>query len=67
LRVNLKDGGAEGLECTVLKQPEKTLNGEPNPYYGKTINICPWDKISDEAIEFYKKHQLKVEKSLMKN
>ena len=55
LRVNLKNGGAEGLTCINHTEDEKMINGEPNTFYGTTVKICPWDKISQEALNKYKK------------
>lgn len=36
LRVNLKDGGAEGLECT-------TRDIDPDPKFRVPVTECPWD------------------------
>jgi len=38
LRVNLKDGGAEGLKCT-------TRDIDPDPKFREPVTQCPWDKI----------------------
>jgi len=50
LRVNLKDGGDYGLNCITYTEDEKTVNGEPNPFYGTTVKICPWDKIPSASL-----------------
>ena len=50
MRVNLKDGGAEGLECT-------TYTNAFEPAWSQ--EVCPWDKISAETLEEYKKDPIK--------
>ncbi|MEC5395896.1 hypothetical protein [Bergeyella sp. RCAD1439] len=51
LRVNLKDGGARGLECEdIYISPNPTIHHTP---------ICPWDKIPKEVIEKNKKEPIK--------
>ncbi len=49
LRVNLKDGGARGVECT-----EQIV--APDPII---IKECPWDKIPKEALSYYGKSPIK--------
>lgn len=43
LRVNLKDGGAEGLNCT-------TTDVDPDPKFRVPVSSCDWDKIPPTAI-----------------
>ncbi|KPH13090.1 hypothetical protein [Chryseobacterium sp. ERMR1:04] len=45
LRVNLKDGGEEGLKCTTYKESQYTIAGEDNPFKNEKLMICDWDKI----------------------
>ncbi|KQT33917.1 hypothetical protein ASG22_17620 [Chryseobacterium sp. Leaf405] len=45
LRVNLKDGGEEGLQCTT-----HLVGGRDET---KWETKCPWDKISKEALAYY--------------
>ncbi|WP_443937010.1 hypothetical protein [Pedobacter sp. MW01-1-1] len=52
LRVNLTDGGAEGLRCW-----NNVRNF--NPPYTKS-QICDWDKVSKEALEYYGKPPIKT-------
>lgn len=47
LRVNLRDGGAEGLECWKNTR-------DFNPLHNKS-QVCDWDKISKEALAYYNK------------
>ena len=51
LRVNLKDGGEEGLSCW-----PNTRNF--NPTHTKS-ELCDWDKISKEALTYYNKPPIK--------
>jgi hypothetical protein len=53
LRVNLKDGGAEGLECT-------TRDIDPDPKFRVPVTECPWDQVSKEATDFYKEEPIKT-------
>ncbi|MHC9087778.1 hypothetical protein ACXIHB_03600 [Tenacibaculum sp. IMCC1] len=46
LRVNLKDGGARGIECY-----EKDF--DPDPKLRVFKEVCPWDKIPQEALTYY--------------
>ncbi|GFD79162.1 hypothetical protein KUL118_20240 [Tenacibaculum sp. KUL118] len=43
LRVNLKDGGAKGIECY-----EKDI--DPDPKLRVPMKVCPWDKIPEEDL-----------------
>lgn len=43
LRVNLKDGGAEGLNCT-------TRDVDPDPKFRLPVSSCDWDKIPTNDI-----------------
>ncbi|MGG6230704.1 hypothetical protein [Tenacibaculum sp. SDUM215027] len=43
LRVNLKDGGAKGIECY-----EKDI--DPDPKLRVPMKVCPWDKIPQEDL-----------------
>jgi hypothetical protein len=52
LRVNLKDGGAEGLECS------SHLEGARDET--RWVERCPWDKISKEALAYYNKQPIKT-------
>ncbi|OMQ10524.1 PAAR-like protein [[Flexibacter] sp. ATCC 35103] len=51
LRVNLTDGGTEGLNCWKNTR-------DFNPPHTKS-EICDWDKISEEALEYYKQSPVK--------
>ena len=51
LRVNLKDGGAEGLDCS------SHLTGARDET--RWVESCPWDKISKEALVFYNRPPIK--------
>ncbi len=51
LRVNLKDGGAEGLECW---QNTRNFN---SPH--TKSEICDWDKVSREALTYYNKSPIR--------
>lgn len=57
LRVNLKDGGEEGLKCTTYKESQYTIAGEDNPFKNEKLMICDWDKVSKEALTHYKKEK----------
>ncbi|MCF6351232.1 MAG: hypothetical protein L3J23_09445, partial [Flavobacteriaceae bacterium] len=46
LRVNLKDGGANGVKCI-----EKDI--DPDPKFRVPMKICPWDKIPENLIKKY--------------
>lgn len=66
LRVNLKDGGAEGLSCgskTVRKSDYEEAAqrmGVPNPIEEDfTLTFCDWYKVPQEAIEEYQKEPIK--------
>ena len=65
LRVNLKDGGEQGLSCsstTIHKADYEEASqrlGVNNPIKDSTITFCDWDKVSKEAINFYKKEPIK--------
>ncbi|WP_297975736.1 PAAR-like protein, partial [uncultured Capnocytophaga sp.] len=52
LRVNLKDGGAEGIEC-------KTYDVDPDPKIRVEVTECPWDKIPKDVIEKYGEEPIK--------
>lgn len=52
LRVNLRDGGAEGVECS-------TDDIDPDPKIRVEQTECPWDKIPKEVIDRYKKEPIK--------
>lgn len=52
LRVNLKDGGAKGVECY-----EKDI--DPDPKLRVPMKVCPWDKIPEEALSYYGKSPIK--------
>ncbi len=52
LRVNLKDGGEKGLKCSSY-----IAGGRFNPQWETK---CPWDKISTEALNYYKKEPIKT-------
>ncbi|CAM1356880.1 hypothetical protein [Tenacibaculum ascidiaceicola] len=52
LRVNLKDGGARGIECY-----EKDI--DPDPKLRVPMEVCPWDKIPQEALSYYGKSPIK--------
>ncbi|WPO83652.1 hypothetical protein SD427_04775 [Chryseobacterium sp. JJR-5R] len=52
LRVNLQDGGAEGLECS------SRLEGARHET--RWVEHCPWDKIPKEALAFYNKPPIKT-------
>ncbi|WP_047789065.1 hypothetical protein [Tenacibaculum mesophilum] len=52
LRVNLKDGGAKGIECY-----EKDI--DPDPKLRVPMKVCPWDKIPEEDINKYGKEPIK--------
>ncbi|QDZ60389.1 hypothetical protein EVD19_04610 [Elizabethkingia meningoseptica] len=51
LRVNLRDGGAEGLDCTSY-----ITGGRINPHWETK---CPWNEISSEALNYYKHPPIK--------
>lgn len=51
MRVNLKDGGEEGLECS------SSLSGMRDET--RWLETCPWEKISQEAINYLKKSPIK--------
>ncbi|WP_440121902.1 hypothetical protein [Tenacibaculum sp. Ill] len=52
LRVNLKDGGARGIECY-----EKDI--DPDPKLRVPMEVCPWDKIPEEVLSHYGKSPIK--------
>lgn len=52
LRVNLRDGGARGLEC-------QTYDIDPDPKIRVEKTECPWDKIPKETLDKYKKEPIK--------
>jgi len=52
LRVNLIDGGVNGIKCH-----EKDI--DPDPKFRVPVKVCPWDKITKEALSFYKEEPLK--------
>lgn len=52
LRVNLKDGGAKGVECY-----EKDI--DPDPKLRVPMEVCPWDKIPEGALSHYGKSPIK--------
>ncbi|WP_027388593.1 hypothetical protein [Chryseobacterium gregarium] len=52
LRVNLQDGGAEGLECS------SRLEGARDET--RWVERCPWDRIPKEALAFYNKPPIKT-------
>lgn len=54
LRVNLKDGGARGIDCEEVVHKDYL-----NPGMQTTRRVCPWDKIPKEALSFYQKEPLK--------
>jgi hypothetical protein len=56
LRVNLKDGGAKGLDCNTYTIPEETsyetftpTTGK-DPFAGIKITQCDWDKIPQSVL-----------------
>lgn len=51
LRVDLKDGGATGLNCQTYTEDDKTISGEPNPFKDISFKICDWDKIPKNVIK----------------
>ncbi|MHA7610374.1 hypothetical protein ACV0BM_016135 [Elizabethkingia meningoseptica] len=51
LRVNLRDGGAEGLDCSSY-----ITGGRINPHWETK---CPWNEISSEALNYYKHPPIK--------
>lgn len=66
LRVNLKDGGEEGLSCSTTtinsndyEEASQRL-GIDNPIKDSKITFCDWDKISKEALNYFKKEPLKI-------
>ncbi|MBF8458418.1 hypothetical protein IV494_14640 [Kaistella sp. G5-32] len=59
LRVNLTDGGEEGLKSYTHKELNETAEGEPNPFKGVTVTYNDWGKISNEALQYYKKPPIK--------
>jgi hypothetical protein len=50
LRVDLRDGGAKGLNCYTHTEDETMLNGESNPFNGINTTVCDWDKIPKTEI-----------------
>ncbi|OXG04389.1 uncharacterized protein DUF4280 [Flavobacterium araucananum] len=55
LRVNLTDGGAQGLECNTFKigeeiSSETFTSNELDPFKDIVAKICPWDKIPEDII-----------------
>ena len=50
LRVDLKDGGAEGLGCSTHTELDTTIEGDPNPFKGISVTTCDWDKIPKNDI-----------------
>ena len=65
LRVNLKDGGEQGLSCSstaIYKADYEEASqrlGVDNPIKDSTITFCDWDKVSKEAIAYYKREPIK--------
>lgn len=59
LRVNLKDGGEEGLKCTTYKESQYTIAGEDNPFKNEKLMICDWDKIPKKEISKWGKEPIK--------
>lgn len=53
LRVNLKDGGAKGIDCY-----EKDT--DPDPKLRIPVKVCPWDKIPKSRIKYYGKTPIKT-------
>ncbi|WP_278553705.1 hypothetical protein [Elizabethkingia bruuniana] len=51
LRVDLRDGGAEGLECVSY-----ITGGRMNPHWETK---CPWEQIPNEASIFYRQQPIK--------
>jgi hypothetical protein len=60
LRVNLTDGGTEGLSCRSYETEKEesyetyTPTNSQDPFAGIKTTQCDWDKISKEALEYYK-------------
>ena len=54
LRVNLKDGGARGIECK-----EVIHRDHLNPGMRTSKEVCPWDKIPETDINKYGKEPIK--------
>lgn len=54
LRVNLKDGGARGVECKEVIHKDHL-----NPGMRTSKKVCPWDKIPETDINKYGKPPLK--------
>ncbi|MCX3297316.1 hypothetical protein [Chryseobacterium salipaludis] len=52
LRVNLQNGGAQGLDCT-------TKDIDPDPKIRVLNTTCDWDKAPKEALHYYKKEPIK--------
>lgn len=52
LRVNLKDGGEEGLECKT-----QLAGARDETHWEKK---CPWDEISHEALNYFKEIPIKT-------
>jgi hypothetical protein len=57
LRVNLTDGGANGLKCNTYTTEDETsyetftpTTNQPDPFKDTKVTICDWDKIPKVAI-----------------
>jgi hypothetical protein len=60
LRVDLRDGGAKGLNCYTHTEDETMLNGESNPFNGIRTTVCDWDKIPKSVKDYNKKEPIKT-------
>lgn len=60
LRVNLTDGGEEGLRTITHTESETTISGEKNPFSGYSVNLSPWDKIPREILDLYNEEPIKT-------